>query len=143
VTSITANPWATRGLGDVVQTPTHFAGLLEFANEPAGTLSFGIQRRIEFARAHATEPRILLLDEPAAGLNITETSALSKLISRIREWGATILVVEHDMSLVMGISDRVVVLNQGEKLTEGTPREVQRDPRVIQTYLGEADAPDS
>ncbi|MBP7934500.1 MAG: ABC transporter ATP-binding protein [Phycisphaerae bacterium] len=111
--------------------------LTEYARETAANLSFGRQRLVEFARALATEPRILLLDEPAAGLNIYETQALSRLILRIRDRGITCLVVEHDMSLVMSISDDVVVLDQGAKIAEGPPRAIQRDPEVIRVYLGD------
>jgi len=115
-------------------------GLHSLADEHAGNLPFGLQRRVEFARAISTEPQLVLLDEPAAGLNITETNELAGLIRRIRGWGVTILVVEHDMSLVMGISDEIVVLDEGNKLAEGTPETIQRDPEVIKIYLGEQDA---
>lgn len=112
-------------------------GLAALAGTTAGTLSFGQQRLAEFARALAMEPNLLLLDEPAAGLNMHETAALATLLTRIREWGITILIVEHDMSLVMDISDHIVVLNQGAKLREGRPAEIQRDPEVIRIYLGD------
>ncbi len=92
---------------------------------------------MEFARALATEPLLLLLDEPAAGLNIYETQALARLILKIRDRGVTCLVVEHDMSLVMNISDEVVVLDQGMKIAEGPPRVIQRNPEVVRVYLGE------
>jgi len=115
-------------------------GLAAHAGETASNLPFGRGRLVEFARALATEPVLLLLDEPAAGLNIYETQALAELILRIRERGVTCLVVEHDMSLVMRISDEVVVLDQGEKITEGPPRAIQRHPEVIRIYLGEHDA---
>jgi branched-chain amino acid transport system ATP-binding protein len=113
--------------------------LTDYAKETAANLSFGRQRLVEFARALATEPEILLLDEPAAGLNIYETQALSRLILRIRDRGITCLVVEHDMSLVMSISDDVVVLDQGAKIAEGPPRVIQRNPEVIRVYLGDDD----
>jgi branched-chain amino acid transport system ATP-binding protein len=112
-------------------------GLIKSAEETASNLPFGRQRLVEFARALATEPVLLLLDEPAAGLNIYETRELSELILKIRDRGITCLVVEHDMSLVMNISDDVVVLDQGQKIAEGPPRVIQRDPEVIRIYLGE------
>jgi branched-chain amino acid transport system ATP-binding protein len=112
-------------------------GLAVIAEERACNLSFGQQRMVEFARALATEPTLLLLDEPAAGLNIYETKALSERILRIRDRGVTCLVVEHDMSLVMNISDEVLVLDQGQKIAEGPPRAIQRNPDVIRIYLGE------
>jgi branched-chain amino acid transport system ATP-binding protein len=111
--------------------------LRDSAGELASNLSFGRQRLVEFARALATEPLLLLLDEPAAGLNIYETKALSELILKIRRRGVTCLIVEHDMSLVMNISDDVVVLDQGQKIAEGPPRVIQRDPEVIRIYLGD------
>ncbi|MCU0913987.1 MAG: ABC transporter ATP-binding protein [Planctomycetes bacterium] len=112
-------------------------GLAAYAGETACNLSFGRQRLVEFARALATEPSLLLLDEPAAGLNIYETQELSQLILRIRATGITCLVVEHDMSLVMNISDEVVVLDQGQKIAEGPPAQIQRHPEVIRVYLGD------
>jgi branched-chain amino acid transport system ATP-binding protein len=115
-------------------------GLGALAAETAGTLSFGRQRLVELARALAAEPDLILLDEPAAGLNIYETDELATLIVKIRSRGVTCLVVEHDMSLVMGICDKVVVLAQGEKIAEGPPREIQRHPEVIRIYLGDDDA---
>jgi len=113
------------------------------AFETASNLSFGRQRRVEFARALATEPTLLMLDEPAAGLNIYETKELADLILRIRDRGVTCLVVEHDMSLVMSISDDVVVLDQGRQIAEGPPRTIQRNPDVIRIYLGDDHAEDS
>jgi len=112
-------------------------GLIQYAVEIAANLSFGRQRIVEFARALATEPLLLLLDEPAAGLNMYETGELSELILRIRQRGITCLIVEHDMSLVMNISDDVVVLDHGQKIAEGAPRTIQRDPEVIRIYLGD------
>ncbi|MEN6428142.1 MAG: ABC transporter ATP-binding protein [Phycisphaerales bacterium] len=112
-------------------------GLAAYAKETASNLSFGRQRLVEFARALATEPALLLLDEPAAGLNIYETKELSELILKIRGRGVTCLIVEHDMSLVMNISDEVLVLDQGQKIAEGPPKEIQRNPDVIRIYLGD------
>ncbi|OHD72826.1 MAG: high-affinity branched-chain amino acid ABC transporter ATP-binding protein LivG [Spirochaetes bacterium RBG_13_68_11] len=113
-------------------------GLADLAGADARSLPFGRQRIVEIARAMVAEPRLLLLDEPACGLNIQETERLGGLIRDIRSRGVTVLVVEHDMSLVMDISDEVVVLDQGSLVAEGTPREVQADPRVVAIYLGDA-----
>jgi branched-chain amino acid transport system ATP-binding protein len=115
-------------------------GLAAHAGETASNLSFGRQRLVEFARALAMEPTLLLLDEPAAGLNIYETNELAQLILKIRDRGITCLIVEHDMSLVMNISDEVVVLDQGQKIAEGPPAAIQRNPDVVRIYLGDGDA---
>jgi branched-chain amino acid transport system ATP-binding protein len=113
-----------------------YVGIANRANLLARNLSYGDQRRLEIARALATEPRLLALDEPAAGMNATETQALSKLLDRIRADGVTIFLIEHDMRLVMGLCDRVLVLDFGRRIAEGTPREVQHDPAVVAAYLG-------
>lgn len=113
--------------------------LKEFANRPAGTLAYGQQRRLEIARCMMTRPRILMLDEPAAGLNPRETEDLKALIGLLRQdYNATVLLIEHDMKLVMSISDHIVVINQGAPLAEGTPEQIRDNPEVIKAYLGEA-----
>ncbi len=116
-----------------------FTGILDLADHTAGSLPFGKGRLLEIARALAVGPRIILMDEPAAGLNSQETLGLASLIKRIRDLGITVVLVEHDMELVMDICDRIVVLNLGKKLAEGTPREIQESPEVIAAYLGDDD----
>lgn len=115
-----------------------FVGLQGLGRLPAADLPYGRQRLLELARALAAQPRVLLLDEPAAGLNTRETQALAALIRRIRdELGITVVIVEHDMELIMGVSDAVTVLNFGQVIASGTPQEIQRNPEVVAAYLGE------
>lgn len=115
-----------------------FMGLRDYANREAGNLAYGHQRRLEIARCMITQPRLLMLDEPAAGLNPQEKRDLSQLIDLLRrEYGVAVLLIEHDMSLVMGVSDRIMVMEHGKPIVTGLPEQVRSDPRVIKAYLGE------
>jgi branched-chain amino acid transport system ATP-binding protein len=132
-------PWTRREEAEIRARSLEwlqFVGLADRAADYAANLPLGHQRLLEIARALATEPKLLLLDEPAAGLDIAETERLKDFIFAIRERGITVLLVEHDMSLTMEVADEIVVLDHGELLAEGTPREIQRHPAVIAAYLG-------
>jgi len=133
-------PWTWREEREIeaaARDALAFLGIEALAGAQASSLSYGQQRAVELSRALAAEPELLLLDEPAAGLNMRETVELSKLVGRIRARGITVLVVEHDMGLVMNVSDEVVVLSYGEKIADAEPRAVQRHPEVVRVYLGE------
>ncbi len=133
-------PWTLREEKRILDKSMELLELLEvaeYADVEATSLSFGQQRAVEFARALALEPTLLLLDEPAAGLNIYETAEVGRLITRIRDLGITVLLVEHDMSLVMEISDEIVVLSFGQKIAEDVPAAIQNNNEVIKVYLGE------
>ena len=117
----------------------HFMGLAKKADELAANLSYGDQRRLEIARAMATQPKLICLDEPAAGFNPQEKRVLMDLIRKVRDQGFTVLLIEHDMRLVMGVTDRIVVLEFGKKIAEGTPAEIRDNPAVIAAYLGVED----
>ncbi|WP_298216487.1 ABC transporter ATP-binding protein [Acidocella sp.] len=117
-------------------------GLVERADDPAGALPYGAQRRLEIARAMCTEPALLCLDEPAAGLNPRESAGLNALLRKIREGGCSLLLIEHDMGVVMNLSDHIIVLDHGKKIADGTPAEIRADPVVIGAYLGEGEEDD-
>ncbi len=133
-------PWTWREERDVEERAREaldFVSAPDLTDQDATNLSYGQQRAVELARALAADPELLLLDEPAAGLNMRETTELAKLIGRMRGAGVTVLIVEHDMGLVMNVSDEVAVLSYGQKIADATPRAVQKDPEVVRVYLGD------
>ena len=138
--AVTRLPWVVkeeRQAREKALELLEFTGLSDYAHRPAGDLPVGRQKMAEIARALASDPQLLLLDEPAAGLNAVETDALGRLIQKVKKKGITMMLVEHDMSLAMGISDKIIVLDRGKKLAEGTPREIQNNQAVMEAYLGQ------
>ncbi|WP_312340954.1 high-affinity branched-chain amino acid ABC transporter ATP-binding protein LivG [Stutzerimonas nitrititolerans] len=142
IAGLLKTPAFRRSERDAMDFAAHWleqVNLTDVANRPAGTLAYGQQRRLEIARCMMTRPRILMLDEPAAGLNPRETEDLKALIAMLRdEHGVTVLLIEHDMKLVMSISDHIYVINQGTPLANGSPEQIRNNPDVIKAYLGEA-----